>query len=83
MKPSQAIIIADTKRVLSNKSFFAITALATAVIDVSQCDVQVLENASGTIGDVTTNIPIPAGVTIYGKFNSIELDSGSVIAYYQ
>ena len=36
---------------------------------------------SGTIGDVTTNIPIPAGVTIYGKFNSIELDSGTVIAY--
>ena len=30
----------------------------------------------------TDNITIPKGVTIYGNFASIELDSGKVLAYY-
>lgn len=54
--------------------FCAITALTTAVVDVSECDMSFIEG----VADFT----ITAGTTIYGKFASIELDSGSVLAYY-
>ena len=66
--------------------FFAITALTQATIDVDQCSIgnsSEIKTRTGaaTMGAVTTNIVIPKGVTIYGKFTSIELDSGNVIAY--
>ena len=54
--------------------FVAITALSDAAVDVSQCDMSFLEDAA--------DFTIPKGVTIFGRFVSIELDSGSVIAYY-
>ena len=50
--------------------------LEDSVVDTSECDVTWL---SGTI---PATFKIPAGGTIYGYFASIELDSGSVIAYY-
>jgi uncharacterized protein YcgI (DUF1989 family) len=53
--------------------FVAITAITDAVVDVSECDMSWIED----VADFT----IPKGVTIYGQFASIELDSGSVIAY--
>ena len=53
--------------------FFAITALEDAVIDVSECDMSFITD----VADFT----IPKGLTIYGSFTSIELDSGKVIAY--
>ena len=56
--------------------FVAITALEASVVDTSECDVTWL---SGTI---PATFKIPSGATIYGRFESIELDSGSVIAYY-
>jgi hypothetical protein len=31
--------------------------------------------------EITTNLTIPIGFTIYGNFLSIELDSGSGMAY--
>jgi hypothetical protein len=52
--------------------FVAVQALAEAVIDVSECTTNI-ESAS--------NITIPAGVTIFGNFDSIELDSGTVLMY--
>ena len=67
-----SIIIDDT--VEHTGPYVAVTALAEAVIDTSECDLGPLEDQPATI-------TIPAGVTIYGRFNSIELDSGSVIAY--
>jgi len=54
--------------------FVAIQALEDSVIDVSECDMSWIED----VADFT----IPAGLTIYGKFTSIELDSGKVLAYY-
>ena len=54
--------------------FVAITALEDAPVDISECDMSYITD----VADFT----IPKGVTIYGQFASIELDSGSVIAYY-
>ena len=54
--------------------FVAITALEDAAVDISECDMSYMED----VADFT----IPAGVTIFGQFASIELDSGKVIAYY-
>ena len=56
--------------------FVAVTALENAVVDTSECDVSWLS------GTVPATFKIGLGATIYGYFASIELDSGSVIAYY-
>jgi len=69
--PSAAILIDDT--VEHTGPYFAITALADAVVDISECDMSFITD----VADFT----IPKGVTIYGNFASIELDSGTVIAY--
>ena len=79
LSPRAAILIDDTAE--HTGPFFAITALADAEVDVSQCTTGITENNSGTMQAVATNFTIPKGVTIYGDFASIELDSGSVIAY--
>ena len=54
--------------------FVAITALSDAAVDISQCDMSFITS----VADFT----IPKGVTIFGRFDSIELDSGKVLAYY-
>ena len=69
-----AVIIDGTDEITG--PFIAITALENAVVDTSECDVTWL---SGTIPGT---FKIGLGATIYGYFASIELDSGSVIAYY-
>jgi len=71
--PSKGVILIDdtTEHV---GPFCAITALAAAAVDVDQCNMSFIED----VADFT----IPVGVTIYGNFTSIELDSGSVLAYY-
>ena len=71
IRPSAAILIDDL--VEHTGPFFAITALVDAVVDVSECDMSFIDD----VADFT----IPIGVTIYGTFASIELDSGVVIAY--
>jgi hypothetical protein len=71
VRPRAAILIDDT--VEHTGPFFAISALADAVIDVSECDMGFIED----VADFT----LPKGMTIYGTFQSIELDSGKVIAY--
>ena len=53
--------------------FVAITAITDAVVDISECDMSFIED----VADFT----LPKGVTIYGQFASIELDSGTVFAY--
>ena len=53
--------------------FVAITAITDALVDISDCDMSFIED----VADFT----IPKGVTIYGQFTSIELDSGTVFAY--
>ena len=69
-----AVIIDGTDEITG--PFIAITALEASVVDTSECDVTWL---SGTI---PATFKIPVSTTIYGYFASIELDSGSVIAYY-
>lgn len=62
--------------------FYALTALEDAVIDVDQCTTNINESdGASAIQIVANNITIPRGITIYGNFTSIELDSGTVIAY--
>jgi uncharacterized protein YcgI (DUF1989 family) len=65
------ILIDDTNA--HTGPFVAIQALEDAVVDVSECDMSFIED----VADFT----IPAGLTIYGRFTSIELDSGKVLAY--
>tara|TARA_R110002074_G_scaffold136116_1_gene280830 strand:- start:991 stop:1275 length:285 start_codon:yes stop_codon:yes gene_type:complete len=71
LSPRAAILIDDTAEHAG--PYFAITALEDAVVDVDQCDMSFITD----VADFT----IPKGVTIYGTFASIELDSGKVIAY--
>ena len=79
IQPSAATYIADTNA--HTGPFYAITCVGTApaVVDVSECDMSFLGNVSAESG--TNDITIPLGVTIYGDFASIELDSGAVIGY--
>lgn len=69
-----SIIIDDT--VEHTGPFTAITAIGTedVVIDTSECDL-------GSLEDQPDTITIPKGVTLFGVFESIELDSGAAIAY--
>ena len=67
-----SILIDDTNA--HTGPFAAITALEDAAVDVSECDMSFITD----VADFT----IPKGTTIFGRFTSIELDSGKVIAYY-
>tara|TARA_R100000700_G_scaffold39891_2_gene53872 strand:- start:1326 stop:1610 length:285 start_codon:yes stop_codon:yes gene_type:complete len=71
LQPGGAILIDDQNE--HTGPYFAITALTDAVVDISECDMSFITD----VADFT----IPKGVTIYGNFASIELDSGTVIAY--
>ena len=70
-----AIIIDGTAEI--EGPFIAVTALEDSVVDTSECDVTWLT------ATIPATFKIPGGATIYGQFASIELDSGSVIAYYK
>ena len=54
--------------------FCAIYVHAEAVIDTSECQIG--------IDDAPATINLAVNETIYGLFPSIELDSGTVLAYY-
>jgi hypothetical protein len=79
LTPGSTVHIDDV--LLHTGPFFAVTALTDTVVDVSECTTGITENNAGTMQAVATNFTIPKGVTIYGNFTSIELDSGSVLAY--
>ena len=82
MTPVTVILFGDTEQNQYEGPFYAITALAQAVIDVSECTTNIkTRTGANTMGATTTDITLPAGVTIYGDFTSIELDSGTVVAY--
>ena len=83
MSPVTTIMFGGSEQNEYVGPFFAITALSQAVIDVSECTTNFKTRTSaGTMGTLTTeDITIPLGVTIYGDFTSIELDSGTVVAY--
>tara|TARA_R100000655_G_scaffold6472_1_gene18492 strand:- start:9218 stop:9568 length:351 start_codon:yes stop_codon:yes gene_type:complete len=82
--PLPIIIFGDADQNAYSGPFFALTALTNATLDVDQCsmgDDMKTRTGANTLGTNTTNFVIPKGVTIYGEFNSIELDSGTLIAY--
>lgn len=63
-----AVYIADTTAV--DGPFWAITAVEAAVIN------------SASVADYTVSaLPIPVGTTIYGRFTTLKLTSGKVVAY--
>ena len=70
-----------------NLHFFAFTALENCVIDASECVTNTrVKDTTGTglkptIVNTTVDISVPVGVTIYGKFLSLQLSSGKGIAY--
>ena len=77
----------DAETNLHTGPFFAILALEATVIDVSECATNIKQGGDGSTGtegtmrDVYSNITIPIGVTVYGNFDSIELDSGKALLY--
>ena len=79
-------IIRDGITVKHTGPFYAIYALTDAVVDVSECATGIYERSgSGTIAVQSAsngnNFTITAGLTIFGQFESIELDSGDVLLY--
>lgn len=80
LNPGTVTYISGTKKFTG--PFFAFTALTDTVIDVSECDLNIKESdGSGAMQALSNNITIPTGMTIYGNFHSIEIDSGTGIAY--
>ena len=55
--------------------YVAVTAIEDSVVDVSDCT-----NIADTMDDAA-DFTIPAGLTIYGRFEVFSLASGKVIAY--
>ena len=53
--------------------YFAVFAIEESVIDTTGCTTNII--------DAPSAITLKEGMTIYGDFTSIELDSGKVIAY--
>ena len=71
-----SVLIDDTAIGTSHPGpFVAITALTNASVDVSD-----ITNISDTMEDAA-DFTIPAGVTIFGRFEDFSLSGGTVIAY--
>lgn len=59
-----------TTGTINAHTYIAITALEAATI-----------NATSEVGDSLSSVAIPAGVTVYGRFSSITVSSGKILAY--
>ena len=81
-----ALLITDTSNTIT-REFCAITFLEDTTFDSNGLDWPELnKNAAGTgaesnITAIGTGITFPKGLTIYGEFKSIALNSGKVLAY--
>ena len=73
MGQAGSVFIDDTAQ--HTGDFVAITAIEDSVVDVSDCT-----NIANTMEDAA-DFTIPAGLTIYGRFEVFSLESGKVIAY--
>jgi len=73
MGQAGSVFIDDTAQ--HTGDFVAITAIEDSVVDVSDCT-----NIANTMTDAA-DFTIPAGLTIYGRFEVFSLASGKVIAY--
>jgi hypothetical protein len=72
ISPPREILISDTTEHVG--PFRSIVAFQDAAVDVSECDMTFIEDV--------VDFTIPQGVTIFGTYASIALDSGQVLAYY-
>ena len=84
MGQSGSVFIDDTA--IHTGLFVAITAIEDSVVDASDCTNianTMVDGLTGTTGAATmaTDFTIPAGLTIYGRFEFFSLTSGKVIAY--
>ena len=70
-----SLLIPDGNVATHTGPFVAITALTDASVDVGD-----MADIALTMTDAA-DFTIPAGLTIYGRFNTFSLNSGSVIAY--
>ena len=78
--PTSTVYLTGTKAFTG--PFYAITALTETVIDVSEGNTNIVESDdSGSMQATASNLTIPAGVSIYGNFAIVELDSGTAIGY--
>ena len=73
MGQAGSVFIDDTAQ--HTGDFVAITAIEDSVVDISDCT-----NIANTMEDAA-DFTIPAGLTIYGRFEVFSLESGKVIAY--
>ena len=72
---------ANTPAPDANKFFAAIAALTETVLDYSAMDAAGYRTTDAIAG-FDSDITIPAGMTIYGRFDGITLVSGTCIAYH-
>jgi hypothetical protein len=45
-------------------------------------DAETTAEGSGGVQITATNLDLPAGTTIYGKYTAIDINAGQIIAYY-
>ena len=78
--PSSTVMLNGTKAFTG--PFYALTALEDTVIDASEGTTNITESDdSGSMQALSGTLTIPKGVTIYGNFAVVELDSGKMIGY--
>tara|TARA_A100001201_G_scaffold133741_1_gene121003 strand:- start:2428 stop:2754 length:327 start_codon:yes stop_codon:yes gene_type:complete len=78
--PGVVVYINDTNR--HKGPFYAIQAISDITIDVSECNLGYIERAgTGTTQAITADITLPQGMTIYGNIESVELSTGTALAY--
>ena len=72
-KAGQGGYVYGAASAVAGTEYVAITAVAAAQVDTTSDDTALFPNLS--------NVPIPAGATIYGRWTSVTLDSGNIIVY--
>ena len=78
--PTSTVMLTGTKAFTG--PFYALTALEDTVIDASEGTTNITESDdSGSMQALSGTLTIPKGVTIYGNFAAVELDSGKMIGY--
>ena len=78
--PASTVLLSGTKAFTG--PFYALSALEDSVIDASEGNTNITESDdSGAIQALSGELTIPKGMTIYGNFAVVELDSGKMIGY--
>ena len=78
--PTSTVMLNGTKAFTG--PFYALTALEDTVIDAAGGTTNITESDnSGSMQALSGTLTIPKGVTIYGNFGVVELDSGKMIGY--